>query len=421
MDPKTELPPQALSAKDILNPEKQNVSLNADKIWESTKISLQTTPEPEINIVISAVDTNPEFRSRFIERQQNLFGLLGQDAREAGINNPNFSNKNKVELALMAYRIENQGLQYVHRVKKVAQETFPQDPDKANFIADRMIQDYTDSENAILQHLVDKMKQKEIETKEIQNRIDEVITDPRRPGWLQTGINWEKAAAEKRERILINLGQKHPDSVSSVFKYSDQQPNYTYLYLKPHDEEQKIINQQVVKDVNNAQSRLENNIELKNSVQPVRDIPTQQLRSVFTDLDIVGQEVKIHLQPQVKDEPMVVDRLLTALDKNPHLRDGIQAIKVRIIGNGTYEEDGDNLPEMVIYTTSESKTELVSTILNEFVDLRGNGITPRFNQEVANRLVYVAQSGGDLKNNLASMGVLDKFFDASKNYSELRV
>jgi hypothetical protein len=421
MDPKTELQPQSLSAKDILNPVKQGVNLNADKIWESTKISLQTTPEPEMDSAISDINANPELRSRVVERQQNLFGLLGQDARAAGIINPNFSNNDKVELTLMAYRIENQGLQYTQRVNKITKETFPQDPEKANFIADRMIQDYTDSEYAILQHLIDKMKQQEIETKEIQNRIDEIITDPRRPEWLQTGIDWEKDPAEKREQIIKNLAQKHQDSVSSVFKYSDQQPNYTYLYLKPHDKEEQEINKRMVKDVNNAQSRLENNVAIKNSVQPVKDIPTQQLRSIFTDLDIIDQEVKIHLQPQVKDEPMAVDRLLTLLDKNPHLRDKIQAIKVRVIGNGTSEDDGNNLPEMVIYTNSKSKTELVSAFLDEFVDLRGNGLTPRFNQEVANHFVYVAQSGGDLKNSLSSMGVLDKFFDASKNYSELRV
>ena len=35
-------------------------------------------------------------------------------------------------------------------------------------------------------------------------------------------------------------------------------------------------------------------------------------------------------------------------------------------------------------------------------------------------VIFLAQSGGDLKENLKDLGLLDRYFDASKNYGVVR-
>lgn len=124
--------------------------------------------------------------------------------------------------------------------------------------------------------------------------------------------------------------------------------------------------------------------------------------------------------PQLVQQPEVVDRLLALMEKQPALRDQISCIKVRVEGNG----NADGLPEIVIYTGDEQFSQVLNQLVAEFSDIRGSGIVPRYNQEVANGLIYYAQSGGDLKANLRAnlgTGVLKKVFDPKRNFAELRV
>lgn len=146
-------------------------------------------------------------------------------------------------------------------------------------------------------------------------------------------------------------------------------------------------------------------------------------------------EYKIHLQPKKEYIPVIVDRLIKLTDERPELKSLITAFKAKLGGSVKEGADGqtEQMPEIVVYpklgterdetgkTAGRNNMEMVlAAILDATRDLEGvaNGQVPRENAKVSD-LVFVAQGGGDLKNDLKSMGVIDQFMekDADGRYS----
>lgn len=419
-----QFPQPQLSSKEIIHPENSaGVNFNAGALWQGTEARAglrQDLSGVSNEKTIQAIDNDANLKGRVVARYQKLLGLLGQSCRQKGIEKPSFTCQNRGELILMAHRIETNGQEFCQRVKKISLARFSDDPEKANLIAEKMIGDYLKTEEAIIDHLVNRIRQQNIDQTKKQKKTQEMKKDPRHLEWEEIGQKWLNSSPDQREEIVRQIAARHQASVASCTR-DIQQPNFVYYWLKAHQSEEREKHRQKSKGVNDAQDRLQLKIAQVNAQTPVVNLPTKHLRDVFEDLEIVDNEVKIHLQPQLEQEPMVVDRLLSLLEQQPQLRDGIDAIKVRVIGNGQPEPDGHHLPEVVIYTNNSFQACLLKFLQQEFCDLTGNGLTPRFNQEVANQLIYVAQSGGDLKQWLSQEGLLDKLFDKETNYANLRV
>lgn len=414
--------------KTIVNPENTaGVDFNADQIWwgnnqaQGARSNLLALPaETEQRASVESIDANTELRGQVIARYQKLLGSLGSVCRSRNIETPRFTNSDRAELVLMAHRIETAGKQYCARVRKVTNEKFDSDPEKATLVAEKIINDYLSAESAIIYHLAGKVHQRAIDAEEKLLKVKQIRENPKQNEWGAMAAEWQSASPDAREKLLRKISLNHRTSISSGNR-PPQQPDYFYLWPIPHNPEIKAKNKQLVSGVNDAQERLLANIQRLDAQSPVSKLPTRHLRQVFQDLNIIDREIKIHLQPLLPDEPMVVDRLLTLLNQQPQLRDGINALKVRINGNCQPEPSGHYLPEIVIYTSGQFQPTLLAALQKEFCDLIGNGLTPRFNQELANQFLYIAQSGGDLKENLAQINLLDKFFDKDANYARLRV
>ena len=335
----------------------------------------------------------------------------------------------------MAYRVAIQGNQYVSRVAEQTKQNYPTDQEKAQFSFDITIKKYQETEENLLNYLAAKNRQSYVEKSVKKARKTELLTNPDMQQWQEQGTAWDQAnqqenvqpleSLHQREKIILEIAKKHKKIIASQFsavvgsehrRPGNDNQDYFYFFLKPHDRKEKSRLAQRVKNVNQSQDSLVGNLMGKSADQ-VLATPTSNLKEVFKELEVIGREVKVHLMPNAIDTPMVVDRLLQLLEDQPEYRDLIQAIKVRTKGSNSK----DDLPEIVIYSDDENLQKLLFLLQSEFCDLQGDSRTPRFNQEVANGLIYYAQSGGDLKEKLDQLGVLDKLFNKNLGHAQLRV
>lgn len=154
--------------------------------------------------------------------------------------------------------------------------------------------------------------------------------------------------------------------------------------------------------------------------------------------DEICREYKIHLQPIVERDsqsriikdfrPKCVDTLLKAISENPALEKSINCFKTSlrrekfIAPDGNIEKStaaGTVWPEIVVYTYGKNNFETTLRLLYKYfqgLEKYGSDLTPRDNYKI-NRLMYVAQSGGDFKNKLRYHGKLDRYFDKRFNYA----
>lgn len=414
-----------LRPQKVLNPEKNcEPSFKAQEIWSgrqnSPGLKDKLDKDSESKQMITDLEGNPDLLARTITRYQLLRVLTIQEARDRGALDPKLKNTHETYLATLAFKLEKSGQTYSKRVKEAADGVSHGDGEKANLIHTRMIDDFVKKEHDLLLTLVDRISQNALSRKDLHERIDQIDKHPRASVWREDKEQWKQTNAEAKQELLEKYTKLHPNSVVSTIRHP-QQPDYLYIYPKAYDYSERQKNKQLTKNVNQAQDRLAQRIGSLPDTVSIRNIPTKQLKEVFQELDVMENEVKIHLQPKPGDQPKILDRLLDLFDNKPEMRDKIGAVKVRIDNHDSQDELGNPLPEVVIYTNSKSQLDILSSLQSEFIDIEGSRRAPRFNQEVQKGFVYKAQSGGDVKTFLAERGVLDKFFDKGSNYSELRV
>jgi hypothetical protein len=149
-----------------------------------------------------------------------------------------------------------------------------------------------------------------------------------------------------------------------------------------------------------------------------------------TAQDEIMSEYKIHLQPDRRHIGEVTRRLVAMMndENNADLRQIVGAFKIKTRPD---REDEEAFPEIVIYPRTGAKTDqngvsegrrnmerTLAAVVEVMHGLESTGQkdrTPRYNAKV-NDLVYVAQSGGDFKNFLKRIGLLDEVFDPSTGY-----
>lgn len=429
----TRLEPRPLTLPSAVNPEAKSVTprgFDSEILWKGgperrgmRQMMVDYPDQDASQQALQSLDGRPELRVAVGVRYGMLLGALGQECQALETAQPKFLDSDRTELAMMAYRLEVQSQDYIKRIDSVLQQQFPLDKERQKLVRERLIQNYTNSEYDLLQHLARKVKQREVDRGVSQKR-ESLKLDPRSSEWQQLGMQWEEATGLEaanpdqslalKERMMAGLADKHPGVVAKIASKAKEQ-GYYYFVPRDADKARAQEHDRQMNGVNAAQDRFMADLGTAQAGE-VRSIPTTKLKDVYKDLDAISQEMKIHLMPQTKDEPMVMDRLLTMLERNPRFRDVVDAIKMRVVGNNK----PDAYPELVLYTDKQNFNQILSALQTEFGELKGTGRQPRFNQEVANGLIYVAQSGGDLKEFLADKGVIDKFFDRNSGYAQMR-
>lgn len=150
----------------------------------------------------------------------------------------------------------------------------------------------------------------------------------------------------------------------------------------------------------------------------------EYVRGHMTDKRIGGllsQEYKIHIQPKREFVPLVAHRLGTLL-QNEEVRKLVGEFKVKIDPGGV-DSQGQEFPQIVIYPAMgrENAKKLLEVLSQSLKDAEryGTGKPPRYNIKV-NNLLFLAQSGGDLKTSLAGAGMLDEYFDKDTGYAFMK-
>ena len=142
---------------------------------------------------------------------------------------------------------------------------------------------------------------------------------------------------------------------------------------------------------------------------------------------MLAAEYKIHLMPASADEMRsTIGRLIALLKDNPQLQQSVHAIKfytglhdnmghyeivnmLRVGTTNTY------LPLVVIYaaTGKNNAQYVLNTMYEQFTDMKGLGLVPRYNVKFTDFL-YALQGNGDDRNDLVWR---HKHFDPSFNYT----
>ncbi len=154
---------------------------------------------------------------------------------------------------------------------------------------------------------------------------------------------------------------------------------------------------------------------------------------MYTDraIEKLGTEYKIHIHPRMELTPTVVDRLLMAVRMDPYLRNNISALKIARTSNQEEKYANGVIPNIVIYPRRRNTPQESQEVVQLLTQRLGRHLAdldtpeanaheiPRFNLQMT-PVIFLAQSGGDLKENLKDLGLLDRYFDASKNYGVVR-
>ncbi len=220
----------------------------------------------------------------------------------------------------------------------------------------------------------------------------------------------------RREVIIKQIIAKHPGLVKVDYNGGY---GYHFIHLVAHDAAVAKETHDKVHKANTAQDNLMRRIE-DMGADAVIATPTVQIKAQLPELETVGEEVKIHLMPTLIQQPKTLDMLFTLLEKQPELRDYIVPMKVRNLDNGVQDE----FPEFVLYTTRDKAQVVVNALQQHFFGETGQGRVPRYNEAVpgTNGFIYLAESGGDLKNDLRGIKpeLLNKLFDQGGNHAHIR-
>lgn len=139
-------------------------------------------------------------------------------------------------------------------------------------------------------------------------------------------------------------------------------------------------------------------------------------------------EFKFHVSIPPDVFPLFLDRILQAIKTDPYLQKNLIAFKVNTIINEM--DNGMLIPDIVMYprrTRTAQTARANALVLSEHLkshlaDLESPqtdvGI-PRYNYKASPSLA-IAQSGGDIKNSLKTLGLLDKYFDGTINHALFR-
>ena len=200
-------------------------------------------------------------------------------------------------------------------------------------------------------------------------------------------------------------------------------PNQSYQHFRPNDRHP------AVRTAVEAQRALETIYTAAKAKSP------DMQKLVNKDRDLLLSQYKIHLQPKKEYIPIVIDRIIQLLEKNPELGDVLAGFKARLGSSEKAGKDGgyEQMAEIVIYpaagaekdadgkTVGRKNLEIVlAAIVESCADLEGisNGVAPRENAKITD-LIYVAQSDGNLKTHLKEAGLIDQYFqkDAEGTYA----
>lgn len=137
--------------------------------------------------------------------------------------------------------------------------------------------------------------------------------------------------------------------------------------------------------------------------------------------NLLDQEFKIHIQPKRQFVPLIASRLSRLL-QNEDVRKLVGEFKVKTAPGGV-DNQGQEMPQIVIYPAMgrENAKKLLGILRDALKDDEkyGTGQAPRYNTKV-NNLLFLAQSGGDLKTALAGAGLLDEYFDKDTGYTFMK-
>lgn len=259
----------------------------------------------------------------------------------------------------------------------------------------------------------------------IWEKVKSVITGPEQPKGEATPVVRERIAVTSEglknvyeHSIVKYLGKSMREVAGDDIPKTKYQMEGSDLYLgisfRPDDPDptspKKRENEQRGKNINKLYDEADR-------IAPRQD-PIALAKFVDENKRTFSVERKIHLQPKKEFLPIVVNRLMKMVSEYPELRSAIDSIKMSIQPESDDTKYGV-LPEVVIYAYGKQHFEKILQILLPYFqgyEKYTNGKVPRMNQKV-NDLVFVAQSGGDFKNVLKSVGLLDQYFDASSNYA----
>ena len=358
--------------------------------------------------LVSVLDNDPEARNGVMGRYLQLIGAVGGECRALGNQHPKILPQDRSELIFMAYRFESDGREYARQCQQSV-ESVTADPAERKALATILENRYIDREAGLMKAIAIRINVRENVVRKGPDN-NKYIELARR--WVEAGNGLEAQSNDARVAEAQRVADAHKDIVAM----STEQGGYYHLIPKANNPVLRANNLKETKYTNRAQSDFEN--KLGRLVESdIRAIPTGDLVRQFQELSTIGNEIKIHLMPPAARKPEFFDRVLSLLEKYPNLRDMIDELKLGLRDNSK-DIQGNTLPEIVIYTSAKNYQSVLGPILTEFASEVGTGRVPRFNQEVAHKLIYMAQSGGDLK--LALGQVLDKFFDASHNFAKLR-
>lgn len=179
-----------------------------------------------------------------------------------------------------------------------------------------------------------------------------------------------------------------------------------FVYLEPTEEERRLVGEQ---------NELEG-IANRGNQESVR------IRMAKSEISgLLTQEFKIHLQPKRQFVPLIAFRLGKLL-QDDEVRRLVERFKVKISPGGV-DSQGQEFPQIVIYPAMgrENAKKLLEVLSQSLKDAEkyGTGKPPRYNIKV-NNLLFLAQSGGDLKTALAGAGMLDEYFDKDTSYAFMK-
>ncbi|MBI2053117.1 MAG: hypothetical protein HYT41_00010 [Candidatus Sungbacteria bacterium] len=213
-------------------------------------------------------------------------------------------------------------------------------------------------------------------------------------------------------RYSRDLTAENPHAVYNIYPVGGDFEGFNFVNKKESDlvnagkMELKATASGRVKEANAAEERMRKG--LINGKMPSPE-----------DLQSTMKQFKIHLQPKKEFLPAVFQELAKAFANDEQLRELVPFFKASVSSELVRDENGQVVPEIVLYCPSYNAMRGVVAKLEEYLkdyEKKGSGDVPRYNWKI-NDLVYVAQSGADFKNSLLKRGLLDEYYDKNYNYA----
>ncbi len=243
---------------------------------------------------------------------------------------------------------------------------------------------------------------------------------------------YDHMTRSEREVFLKEIAVIHGRSMYETASKQD------HLYLR--DQDFSITAREVgerrgelkpyLDEISSLRDRYIKALKAHESVEAGR-IRNEAVMYVDTVMPKLGCEFKIHVHPKLALTPTVIDRIMMAARMDPYLRNNISALKIARTSNQDENYANGVIPNIVIYprrrNTPEESQEVVQLLTQRLgrhledldtPEANANEV-PRFNLQMT-PIIFLAQSGGDLKECLKDLGLLERYFDSSKNYGVLR-